>query len=63
MNVKGLISKLLVLKNSATFLLIVGLSFTTCHQIAARQNDTVVESLYLGPPVTTTSGSGSGTSK
>ena len=62
MNVKGLISKLLVLKNSATFVLVVTISFTTCHQISAKQNDTVSESLYLGPP-TSNSGSGSGTTK
>jgi len=63
MNVKGLISKLLVLQKSATFVLVVTFFLTNCHQVLAKQNDTVQAFLYFGPPVTTTSGSGTGPAK
>ncbi len=64
MDVKGLISKLLVFKNSATFVLVAIVLFTTCHKISARQNDTVSKFIYLGPPThTSVSSSGSGSTK
>jgi len=65
MNVKDLIYKLLILKNSATFVLFTVFLLSYCNQyIYAYENIVTHKVLYLGPPVTTNSGSsGTGTTK
>jgi len=60
MRIKSLISNLLDLSKSASFLLVVVLSFAMSNQSMANQNNTSVEFLFDGPPTTNNGGIGTG---
>ena len=62
MRIKSLISNLLDLSKSASFVLFALLCFILCDNIVAEEKNTVVEFLFDGPPTNNTGG-GSGTGK
>ena len=60
MRIKSLISNLLNLSKSASFVLMAMFYFTNCNQMIARQDNSTAVFLFDGPPITN---SGSGTGK
>lgn len=63
MHIKYLISNLLHLSKSASFVLVSVLCFTICNQVFAYQHDVTIQCLFDGPPTSATGGNSTGTGK